>query len=179
MPYWRSQLRTRLSPLEVKARLAALTIAPEDAYLGLPLRGGRPMRIAATADDGYAFVGTVSDREFSLSRNWPHDKALRPELHGRLETTAGGTRIRLRQRLPWAPIAIAAVVAAFVFFGPLAVDRPAWPPSPEALIALAVVTLMTAGGFAKSAIDNRRYLMDLLAATPAPAQPPRPPTVGR
>lgn len=179
MPLWRSQLKTRLSPQDVYARLAALTIAPEEAYLGLPLRGGRPMDDAATADDGYAFVGMVSEREFSLSRSWPHDRALPPELHGRVETTVDGTCIQLTQRLPWAPIAIGTVVVACVLFGPLALDRPLWPPAVESLIVLVVVTLMAEGGFIKTAIDNRRHLAEVLAATPGPARPPRPPTVER
>lgn len=179
MPRWRSQLHTRLSPSDVQARLAALTIAPADAYLGLPQRGGRPMDLAAIADDGFEFVGTVSEREFSLSRSWPHDKALPPELHGRVETTAGGSRIRLVQRMPWAPVVIVTGVAAAIVFGPLALDPPIWPPPIESLIAIAVIALMMLGGFLKTAADTRRHLLGLLEAAPTSPTPPRPPTVGR
>jgi hypothetical protein len=179
MPIWRSRLHTRLSPSEVQARLAALTIAPEDAHLGLPQRGGRPMDVAATADDGFEFVGTVSEHAFSLCRSWPHDKALPPELQGIVESSAGGSRIRLAQRLPWAPIVIVTGVVVAILFGPLALDAPVWPPPIESMIAIAVIALMMVGGVLKTAADTRRHLHALLEAAPTPSTPPRAPTAGR
>jgi hypothetical protein len=179
MPYWRSQWLTALSPGEVQARLSALTLAPEDAYLGLPLRRGRPMHEVPHADDGVAFVGSVGERAFALNRCGVYDGLFRAELRGRLETAPGGTRIRLVQYLPWRATAIVTAVAAAILFGPLAIDRPAWPPQTESLIALAVIALMMAGGFLRDAFDNRRFLAALIEAAPSAPVPPRPPTVSR
>lgn len=185
MPYWRSRLRTGLSPAEVSARLSALTLAPEDAYLGLPLRKGRTMAEAATADDGFEFVGHVTEREFRLNRQGPFDAAFRPELHGRVAAAPDGATIELTQRIPWlAVLVVMSLVCAGVFvptpFWPDAGPTGSiWPPSMERALFVAVVAAMIVGGYAQDAVRNRRRLAALLDASVEARTPPKPPTVRR
>jgi hypothetical protein len=158
--------------------LGALTLAPEDAYLGLPLRKGRTMAEAATADDGFEFVGHVTEREFRLNRQGPFDAAFRPELHGRLASASDGATIELSQRISW----VAALVVVSLVCAGLFVPIPFWPnglPNLERALFVAVVAAMMIGGYVQEAVRNRRRLAALLDATLDARTPPQPPAVRR
>jgi hypothetical protein len=179
VPNWRSRIRTQLSPTDAEERLCALTIAPEEAYLGLPLRKGTSMFDAATADDGYRFVGIVTESSLSPNRHGPYDAARRAEMQGRVASASGGSIIHLTQYVPWRAAAIVATVVAACFFGPLAIGRPVWPPTAEMIVAISVVVLMMIGAYARDVATNREYLRELLHAAPNAPTHHRQPTVRR
>lgn len=171
MLHWQRHLRSPLSPDEVRERLAACVLAPEQSQNGLTARVG----------DGreYAFVGHVEESGFVLDSMDPFHNQKRAQFQGTVQSTAGGSLIRLRYRLPRFTLAMTAVVVAMSLFWPL--QDQAWGALPgwERVVFAVVFAGLVLGGYLQGAVSTRRRLMALLQAVPTRAPHPRTPTVSR
>jgi hypothetical protein len=87
LPYERFVIETRLTPVQVAERLRAVT-AP-----------GRRLRLFRASAGGKDFEGTVSDREFRVTRVIRYRNSFLPVVRGRIEDAADGARVEVSMRL--------------------------------------------------------------------------------
>jgi hypothetical protein len=86
LPYERLVIETKLTPGEVAERLREVT-AP-----------GRRLRFRSSAPEK-DFQGTVSDREFRITRVIDYRNSFLPVVRGRIEDAPGGARVEVSMRL--------------------------------------------------------------------------------
>lgn len=87
LPYERIVIETRLTPVQVAERLGRVT-AP-----------GRRLRLFRSSAGEKDFQGTVSDREFRITRDIRYRNSFLPVVRGLIEDTPDGARVEVSMRL--------------------------------------------------------------------------------